>query len=56
MFSSEVQRGLKSGIYYQTANSPIARSTSTGSIKEHGKIIQSGQGKQLLTVISNKLK
>ncbi|MBD3831327.1 MAG: hypothetical protein IE890_12710, partial [Arcobacter sp.] len=24
-------------------------STSTGSIKEHGKIIQSGQGKQLLT-------
>lgn len=49
MFSSEVQRGLKSGIYYQTANSPIARSTSTGSIKEHGKIIQSGQGKQLLT-------
>lgn len=49
MFSSEVQRELKSGIYYQTANSPIARSTSTGSIKEHGKIIQSGQGKQLLT-------
>ncbi len=49
VFSSEVQRGLKSGIYYQTANSPIARSTSTGSIKEHGKIIQSGQGKQLLT-------
>lgn len=49
VFSSEVQRGLKSGIYYQTANSPIARSTSTGNIKEHGKIIQSGQGKQLLT-------
>ncbi len=49
VFSSEVQIGLKSGKYYQTANSPIARSTSTGNIKEHGKIIQSGHGKQLLT-------
>jgi uncharacterized protein YaaW (UPF0174 family) len=49
VFSPEVQKGLKSGIYYQTANSPIARSTSTGNIKEHGKILPSGQTKQLLT-------
>ncbi len=49
VFTPDVQKGLKSGIYYQTANSPIARSTSTGNIKEHGKIIQSGQTKQLLT-------
>lgn len=50
VFSSEVQKELAkvNGKYKRAIDSAIARNRN-GTIKEHGKIIQSGQGKQLLT-------
>ena len=50
VFSSEVQKELAkvNGKYKRVIDSAIARNRN-GTIKEHGKIIQSGQGKQLLT-------
>jgi len=49
VFSPEVQEGLKNGTLALKEGSAVARQASNGQIKEFGKIVSSGQGKQLLT-------
>lgn len=48
VFSPKVTQGLKTGAFKLIENRAIVIDTSTGKIKEHAKVITSGQGKQLL--------
>lgn len=49
VFSPDVQKGLANGTYKLLDNKAIVVSSTNGKIKEHGRIVQSGQTKQFLT-------
>lgn len=49
VFSPDVQKGLANGTYKLLDNKAIVVSSTNGKIKEHAKIVQSGQTKQFLT-------
>lgn len=49
VFSPEVQQGLANGTYKLMDNRAIVINSSGGGIKEHAKVLSTGQGRQLLT-------